>query len=68
MPIVTNLARPGDPVDKSFSQWNRKNAGPPGGSVVPQYAGEIVLDTTGNVYWRAEGLANTDWVAMTPRV
>lgn len=68
MPIVTNLARPGEPVDKSYVMWNRKNAGSPSTVLTPQYTGEIVLDTTNNTYYRAVGLANTDWVANTPRV
>ena len=68
MAIVANLGNAFEPIDKSFCTWNRKNAGAPGGSVTPQYLGEIVLDTTNNTNWKAVGPVNTDWVAMTPRV
>jgi hypothetical protein len=49
-------------VDKRFSSPNRKNAGAPNGSVTPLYAGEIVLDTTGGLAWKATDLTNTGWV------
>jgi hypothetical protein len=68
MAIVANLANPGDIPDKSYCTWNRRIVGPPMGAAIPEYAGEIVLDITDGVYWRAVGLANGDWVAMTPRV
>lgn len=68
MAIVVNAARPSEAVDKSFVTWNRKNAGAPSTSLTPVFTGEIVLDTTNNTYWRAVGIANTDWVAVTPRV
>lgn len=68
MAIVANLGNASTPIDKSFCTWNRRNAGAPGGAIVPQFAGEIILDSTNNTYWRAVGLANTDWVAETPRV
>lgn len=65
MAIVANLARVGDPVvDKSFQVFNRTNAGNPNtvGPLTPLYAGELVLDTTNNVYWFATDLVATHWV------
>ena len=57
-----------NPLDKSFTKYNRTNAGEPNGSVTPQFAGEIVLDTTNNVLWKAMGIANSAWVALTPKI
>lgn len=61
MAIVQDDANPGIAADKSFCSPNRTNAGSPSGSLIPQYAGEIVLDTTNGIRWRASGTANTDW-------
>ena len=55
-----------NPTDKSFVHYNRTNAGEPNGSLTPEFAGEIVLDTTGNVLWKAMGTTNNTWVALTP--
>lgn len=54
------------PTDKSFVHYNRTNAGEPNGSLTPEFAGEIVLDTTNNALWKAMGIANNTWVALTP--
>lgn len=66
MAIVPNLGNLAWPVDKSYCYPNRSNAGEPNASLTPQYAGEIVLDTTGNCLWKAISLANNSWVALTP--
>ena len=55
-----------NPIYGSFVNANRNNAGEPNGSLTPQYAGEIVLDTTNNVLWKSLTLANSSWVAVTP--
>lgn len=65
MAIVPNLAVGGVAEDKSFVVYNRTNAGEPNGVLTPQFAGEIVLDTTLNALWKAVGLANNTWVALT---
>lgn len=65
MAIVADLSGNNPIVDKSFVSYNRVNAGEPNGSVTPQYAGEIVLDTTNNALWKAMGVANNTWVALT---
>lgn len=64
MAIVLNLARPSEPVDQKFQSFNRTNAGSPNtvGPLTPQYAGELVLDTTNAVYWMAMSPANNSWV------
>lgn len=72
MAIVANLALNGAPnpggtnTDRPYDTHNRTNAGEPNGSILPQYAGEIILDTTNNAYWKAMGVANNTWVALTP--
>lgn len=65
MTITADLSG-NNPLDKSFDAYNRSNAGEPNGSVTPQYAGEIVLDTTNNALWEAVGTANNSWVMLTP--
>lgn len=67
MAIVPNAADQTRSVDRDYCTPNRKNAGTPVAALVPQYLGEIVLDTTGNIEWKAVGLLNTDWIAKTPR-
>lgn len=64
MAIVPNLARQDSVTDRPFQSYNRKVAGNPNstGPLTPQYAGELVLDTTGNVYWFATSLDNNSWV------
>jgi hypothetical protein len=66
MAIVVNRATPDVAADKSFCTHNRVNAGEPNASLTPEYAGEIVLDTTNNCYWKAMGITNVSWVALTP--
>lgn len=53
------------PLDKSFCYPNRINAGEPNGVLTPQYAGEIVADTTNNTLWKAVTPANSTWVTLT---
>jgi hypothetical protein len=65
MPIVQNLARLGDIIDPAYCTYNRKNAGDPNGSLTPGYVGEMVLDTTDQVLWKALDLVNNSWVALT---
>lgn len=60
MATVANKA--GGVTDKSFSTHNRTNAGAPNGTLTPEYAGEIVLDTTNHVRWRAIGTSNASWI------
>jgi len=64
MAIVPNLAN--GQVDKSYCTHNRVSVVEPNGVLTPEYAGEIVLDTGGNAYWKAMGVANDTWVALTP--
>ena len=64
MAIVANLAGT-TPRDVPWTTWNRRNAGEPNATIVPQYAGEIILDTTNNVLWKAMGITNDSWVALT---
>jgi hypothetical protein len=48
-------------VDVTYSKANRTNAGTPIGSLVPLYPGEIVLDSTNRLLWRAIGITNANW-------
>ena len=65
MAIVPNLARQTGFKDQNFCSHSRENAGEPNGVLTPAFAGEIVLDTTNNCYWKAVGITNTSWVAIT---
>lgn len=68
MPIVADLSGnsgQSGPQDKSYSMFNRQNAGTPNGTLVPQYVGEIVLDITNHNLWKAETLLNNSWIALT---
>lgn len=66
MAIVRNLADGyGGVVDKSFTSPNRSNTGEPNGALTPEFAGEIVLDTTNNRLWKAMNLSATSWIALT---
>lgn len=64
MAIVADLSG-NSPTDKSFVSYNRVNAGEPNGTLTPEFAGEIVLDTTNNALWKAMGVLNNTWVALT---
>lgn len=64
MAIVADLSG-NSPIDKSYSYFNRSNAGTPNAALTPQYVGEIVLDTTNHNLWKAETLLNTGWIALT---
>jgi hypothetical protein len=39
------------------------NAGTPAGSLVPDFVGQLCLDTTNNTFYRAKGVTNADWLA-----
>ena len=70
MAIVANTGNPFEPIDKSYQSPNRSMAGTPVAALTPQYAGEIVLDTTNNKLWKAEALpgtamTNASWVSLT---
>lgn len=46
-------------VDRKLTRATRTNAGTPVGSLTPTFAGEIVFDTTNNVYYRGIDVAGT---------
>jgi hypothetical protein len=52
-------------LDKPWTTWNRKVTVEPNGVTVPEYAGEIVIDVTNNVLWKAMAPTNDCWVALT---
>jgi hypothetical protein len=54
------------PKDSPWTFQNRTNAGSPNGTLTPQYAGELVEDTTNHVLWKAMSPNNNTWVALTP--
>lgn len=66
MARAENKATPGVAADRSYVNYSRTNAGEPNASITPAFAGEIVLDTTNNCLWKAMGIANNTWVALTP--
>lgn len=53
-------------TDKPFDSPNRVVVGEPNGTTTPQYAGEIILDTTNNCLWKAVTTNISSWVALTP--
>lgn len=68
MAIVKNKAYSGAFTDPSFCSPNRTNAGSPAGTITPQYAGEIIMDTTNNVRWKAHGVGSNSWTPMEAEV
>lgn len=68
MAIVKNKAQQGALTDPSFCSPNRTNAGSPAGTITPQYAGEIIMDTTNNVRWKAHGVGSNSWTPMEAEV
>lgn len=68
MATVPDKAVGGGPIDKSLVDPTRTTAGNPNSSLTPMFGGEIVLDTTNNVLWRATSMTNTSWVPHTPQV
>lgn len=69
MAIVANRAmQENGVVDKSYCTYNRTNAGTPNAVLTPEYAGEIVFDTTNKVRWKATTLANSGWRPMEAEV
>ena len=68
MAIVANLAREATAADKPWHTPNRTNAGNPNSSVTPQYAGEIIFDTTNGVRWRAYGKTNAQWYPLDTEI
>lgn len=51
-------------VDVRTSSVNRRNAGTPSGVLTPRYAGEIVMDTTGNQLYMGTGTTSADWTPV----
>ncbi len=51
-------------VDQNLAKPNRNVTGSPINSVVPQFPGELVQDTTNAVIYRATGLTNSSWTAV----
>jgi len=63
MAIVLNRADgAGGQVDQPFNTPNRKLGAAPNGSTVPLYAGELVMDTTTGIMYKAMDMTNTGWV------
>lgn len=57
-PIDTNH------VDDKLEHPTRYNAGDPTGSLTPAFSGELVMDTTNEILYRADGLTNTSWTRV----
>jgi len=56
-----------NPTDVKWTSASRNVAGDPNttGPLTPAFAGEIVDDTTNHALWKATGITNTSWVALT---
>lgn len=66
MATVVDLSGNGGPVDYSLVKHNRINAGNPNASVTPLFSGEIILDSTNDMYWQAMGITNNEWIPYSP--
>lgn len=57
-----------NPTDVKWTSAGRTVAGDPNttGPLTPNFAGEIVSDTTNHALWKATSTTNTSWVALTP--
>ena len=64
MAIVVDKAAPFGRPDYPLCTPSRNNAGTPVASLTPAFPGEIVMDTTNRVLWRAVGPANTNWIVV----
>ena len=64
MAIVHNRSG-NSPLDVPWTTFNRKVTAEPNAATVPLYSGEIVIDTTNNVLWKAMSTTNDCWVALT---
>lgn len=53
-----------NPTIKLLSSPNRYNAGSPITSLIPEFPGELIADTTNHLLWRACGTTNTDWMPV----
>lgn len=42
----------------------KSGSGSPSGVVTPEFIGQEYLDTTGNAWYKAYGLVNTNWQAL----
>lgn len=65
MAIVPNKASEVVARDASYCTPNREHSGNPNGTITPLYAGERLLDTSGNLLWEALGIGNDSWVSLT---
>lgn len=53
-----------NPTIKLLSSPNRYNAGSPITSLVPEFPGELIGDTTNHLLWRAFGTTSGDWMPV----
>jgi hypothetical protein len=65
MATVLNKGNESAPVDNSFENVRRSNAGSPLNTIDPLYTGEIILDETSGTLWMASGTTNTTWIPVT---
>ncbi len=56
------LAAGSDEIAKAIGYT--ENAGSPVASITPDFIGQIVLDTTGGVFYKSNGLTSNSWIAQ----
>lgn len=66
MPVLVDLSG-NNPRTGLLSTPNRSNAGSPVSALTPQFPGELVVDTTNRLLWRACGTTTTDWMPVEIR-
>ncbi len=52
-------------VDRKLNSVNRTTTASPIGAMTPEYAGELVEDTTAEKVYRANGTTDTSWEPIT---
>lgn len=62
VPDLSGNSPIGGAIDARFSSPNRTVTQDPNGAVLPNYVGEIVVDTVNERTYRSRGAANTDWI------
>lgn len=59
---------PGVVTDKALTKPSVENAGDPLGAVTPEFAGQILLDTTNGALYYAEDITSDSWVPASRTV
>lgn len=64
VPDISGNSPLGLGIDPKLTKPTRNNAGTPVASLTPAFPGELVMDTTNRVLWRATGTTSSDWMTV----